>query len=68
MSGRHRLDDGGVSMATTIRQAMIREYVTAAVLTWPNPFLAPSLPAVAPGNVKAERQGRNSFGRLRGLA
>ncbi|WP_431840669.1 hypothetical protein [Gordonia hongkongensis] len=61
--GRHRLEHGGETVATIIRRATFTgpEWLVK-ILAWPNPFLAPTMPAVAPGSVKAERQGRNSFG------
>ncbi|QDH93411.1 hypothetical protein PP504_gp74 [Gordonia phage Dolores] len=57
-AGRHRLEDGGRTVADTI--ARITSYdQLVRMLTWPNPFLAPTLPSRAPGDTKALRQLRN---------
>ncbi|AMS03879.1 hypothetical protein SEA_BAXTERFOX_69 [Gordonia phage BaxterFox] len=60
--GQHRPESGGVPVAQTIANVHNRyRDALRAIATWPNPFLAPTVPAVAPGNVKAELQQRNSF-------
>ena len=60
--GRHRPGSGGVPVAQTIANVHNRyRDALRAIATWPNPFLAPELPARAPGDAKADRQHRNSF-------
>lgn len=63
--GRHRPEAGGVPVAQTIANVHNRyREMLRAIATWPNPFLAPELPARAPGDAKVEQQHRNSFGVL----
>ncbi|UJD21084.1 hypothetical protein PP495_gp60 [Gordonia phage Pickett] len=60
--GRHRPESGGVPVAQTIANVRNRyRDALRAIATWPNLFLAPTMPAVAPGDVRAERQHHNSF-------
>ena len=60
MTGRHRVDEGGRTVTDTI--ARITTYDTLKrMLTWPNPYLAPTVPSYSPGDVKAERQLRNTL-------
>lgn len=57
MTGRHRVEDGGRTVADTITNYRWLK----RMLTWPNPFLAPTVSSYSPGDVRDERQLRNTL-------